>query len=411
MALFLIYVEFFMKTSLSRNIGLDYSFTFLSNLNLLHALWMIYLSLKGFSLLELGLLEGIFHITSFLMEVPTGAVADLWGRKNSRVMGRGFFIASQFFLWFSDQFVFLAAGFILTAISYNLESGAGEALVYDSLVTLEKENNFMGIRSRKELIFQLSSIIAFLSGGYFATKDYNIVFTATITLAIFSLINAFFMIEPPINRQENSQSGSIVLKIINSLIKQSKDSILVIRKEVRIAYLIVFTEGIFVFSTCQYFYLQTWWKSEGFSEWYMGIVFAAQCIIAGLSGLAAPGLDKKIGEFRLLLFLPVLLLFSLWGVALSSWKALFFILTGSLEGVLIVTVSDYINKLIPGEFRATILSYQSMVFSLLMILLFPLMGWLGDKYSLILSFKVIAVTATALYGIYIFTVFRRYSKG
>jgi hypothetical protein len=85
MALFLIYVEFFMKTSLSRNIGLDYSFTFLSNLNLLHALWMIYLSLKGFSLLELGLLEGIFHITSFLMEVPTGAVADLWGRRGSGV--------------------------------------------------------------------------------------------------------------------------------------------------------------------------------------------------------------------------------------------------------------------------------------------------------------------------------------
>lgn len=41
---------------------------------------MIYLAGKGMSLTQLGLLETIFHITSFTMEVPTGAVADIFGR-------------------------------------------------------------------------------------------------------------------------------------------------------------------------------------------------------------------------------------------------------------------------------------------------------------------------------------------
>ncbi|MPN47748.1 hypothetical protein SDC9_195352 [bioreactor metagenome] len=57
------------------------------------------------------------------------------------------------------------------------------------------------------------------------------------------------------------------------------------------------------------------------------------------------------------------------------------------EGIIYVSISDYINKMIPSENRATILSFASMVFSFFMITLFPLIGVLGDKYSLNIAFK------------------------
>lgn len=389
-----------MNQRIGRNIGLDYSFTFLNSLNLMHALWMIWLSLRGFSLLELGMLEGIFHGTSFLMEVPTGAVADLWGRRNSRILGRIIFILSMLFLWWSHTFFFQAIGFMLTAIGYNLESGAGEALVYDSLVHMKRENDFMGIRGKKELIYQLAAIIAFLSGGYIATRNYDLVFTLVLIISGLSLLNAMLMEEPPVVKSREAVTGSLLRRIFVSLGQQTRDSLLVIRKEPRIAYLIIFTESIFVFTTTQYFYLQTWWKFDGYTEWYMGIVFACQCLLAGLSAILAPKMDKRFGEEKLLFIVPLMLLVSLWGVALSEYKALFFVLTGAFEGILMVTVSDYINKLIPGEFRATILSYQSMVFSLLMILIFPMVGWLGDMYSLDISFYVVAGTGTLMYFMY-----------
>ncbi len=389
-----------MNRSVRHNIRLDYSFTFLNNLNLLHALWMIWLSMKGFSLWELGILEGIFHITSFLMEVPTGAVADLWGRRNSRILGRLFFLGSTLLIWHADQFLFQVAGFILTAVSYNLESGAGEALVYDSLVHLKKESLFMGVRGKKELIYQFASIVAFLTGGYLATRNYNLVFMLTLMITFLSAINAFFMMEPPLGKERVDQKGGLFKRVVKSLIDQTANSLAVIREEPRIAFLIFYTEGIFVFTTTQYFYLQTWWKFAGYNEFYMGIVFSVQGLLAGLSALAAPKLDKKIGEEKLLLFVPVLLLISLWGVAFFHFKALFFILTGSFEGILVVTISDYINKMIPSGYRATILSYQSMVFSLLMVFLFPLVGWLGDRFSLDLSFLIIASTGSGLFLLY-----------
>ena len=59
-------------TRYRRNIGLNYLYSLLMNLNLTHGLWMIYLTGMGFPLVQLGLLEGIYHITGFLMEI--------WGR-------------------------------------------------------------------------------------------------------------------------------------------------------------------------------------------------------------------------------------------------------------------------------------------------------------------------------------------
>ena len=391
-----------MDAKISRNIKLDYSFTFLNNLNLLHALWMIWLSLKGFSLMELGFLEGVFHLTSFLMEVPTGAVADLHGRKQSRILGRVFFLGSLIFLWMSDSLFYQAIGFILTAISYNLESGAGEALVYDSLAHLGREDDFTGIRGKKEMIYQLSSIIAFLAGGYIAVRSYNAVFALAVVIGVLSLFNALMMEEPPFERSRKPVEGSLLKKILLSLSRQTSDSISVVKQEPRIALLILFSEGIFVFTTTQYFYLQTWWKFESYSESYMGIVFAVQCLFAGLSAWYAPLLDKKFGVIPLMKTVPLLLLVSLWGTAVFPLKAPFFVLTGLFEGVLIVSISNYLNSMIPAEFRATILSYQSMVFSFLMILIFPVTGWIGDLFSLDFSFYLIAVTASVIYLFYCF---------
>jgi len=394
-----------MNRHLKANIGLDYSFTFLNSLNLTHALWMIWLSLKGFSLLQLGILEGVFHITSFFMEVPTGAVADLYGRRNSRILGRLIFAVSLFVLWRADSFAAQMAGFMLTAVSYDLESGAGEALVYDSLLHIREEHRFQGVRGKKEFIIQLASVVALLLGGTLATRDYNLVFSLTIIIALMAAGNALLMKEPPMEKSPGSErEGTLLKRVVTSILEQSAMSLKVLQKEPRIAFLILYCEGIFVFVTTQYFYLQTWWKFAGYSEAYMGVVFAVQCLLAGLSALTAPVLEKKIGEKKLLVMIPLMLLFSLWGVAVFHFKALFFVLTGVFEGVLLVIVSDYINQMIPSAYRATILSYQSMTFSILMVLLFPFIGWLGDRFTLDLAFYAIAGIASVflvLYGVYV----------
>ncbi|NBK26550.1 MAG: MFS transporter, partial [Spirochaetia bacterium] len=100
------------------------------NLSFTHGIWMIYLASRGFSLIQLGALEAIFHITSFLMEVPTGSVADIWGRKTSRLAGRVCYALSLVLMYWGPTFWLQILAFVLSALGYNLESGAGDALLY-----------------------------------------------------------------------------------------------------------------------------------------------------------------------------------------------------------------------------------------------------------------------------------------
>ena len=53
--------------------------------SLTDGIWIIFLIQRGFSLVEVGLAETVFHIASFLFEIPSGAIADLFGRKKAMI--------------------------------------------------------------------------------------------------------------------------------------------------------------------------------------------------------------------------------------------------------------------------------------------------------------------------------------
>ena len=67
-----------------------------------------------------------------------GAIADIFGRKTSRTLGKAAAVIATLFMIFGNSVIFFAIAFFFTALGNNLESGAGDALVYDSL-----RNNFV----------------------------------------------------------------------------------------------------------------------------------------------------------------------------------------------------------------------------------------------------------------------------
>lgn len=153
-------------SKLNSNVIKNYVFLGLNYVDLTRGLWMIWLTIQGFSLTHLGIMEGIFHLTKFLMEVPTGIVADLFGRKISRLFGRIFFLGSLFILYYSRMMSVQCLGFALMAIAYNLESGAGEALIYDSLKQTGKEERYKKIAGINNAIFEAGTIFSLIVGGY-----------------------------------------------------------------------------------------------------------------------------------------------------------------------------------------------------------------------------------------------------
>ena len=155
------------------------------------------------------------------MEVPTGIIADLFGRKVNRIFGRVLALISITILLTANSFYFIALSFVFTALSYNLELGAGEALVYDSLKQLKIENQYMKICGKQEIFFQAGQVVAFLLGGYLATVNYKYVFFITLFFIFITIIQAFSFQEPHIEKNKISNK-SIKTVLVNQLLQSIK---------------------------------------------------------------------------------------------------------------------------------------------------------------------------------------------
>ena len=119
---------------LSRNLRLLYAYWFLREFQLWIPVWIVFLTIdQGFSLTAVTAAEGLFLVGVVALEVPTGAVADKWGRSRSMALGAFFLGISVLIFAFTTSFAILLASFMLWSVAHTLMSGADMALLFDTL--------------------------------------------------------------------------------------------------------------------------------------------------------------------------------------------------------------------------------------------------------------------------------------
>jgi MFS family permease len=313
------------------------------------------------------------------MEIPTGVVADRFGRRTSRILSRAVACSATLMMLASRDFPGFAFAFVLTALGYNLESGAGDALVYDSLVDLGREGEYMKVKGRQEIGFQSAHGLSLVAGGAVATFDYNLAYLLTAGTHLASLGLALGFSEPRAGRFSPCTKRP-------SLLGQVQESISIIRNNSTIFIYILFLETFSLFYTTLYFWFQTFLKSVGWLEWSIGLTLGASSAAAVLMATRAHRIEALAGRKAVVGSAPFLAiaLFGLIAVPTGGSAipaACAMVALSAIEGFLFVAFSDYINRLIPSENRATLLSFQAMVFSLMMIVFFPAMGALASAFG------------------------------
>lgn len=376
-----------------KNIGINYGFTALKSLDITQGIWMIFLVSRGLTLFEVGLLEGIFHGTSFLMETPTGVVADLFGRKVSRTIGICFSILSSVLILHSGGFLGFALAFVVSALSYNFESGAGDAMIYDSLILEKREDEYMRVAGKLEVIMQLTMVASLILGGAIGNKSYEITYYVSIAIAMISLGLVGFFKEPRVVT-ETSQKKKLTVRAAITL--QYKECFMIIKGNKKLVYLITFFSAIGTFVTLSFYYLQVAWKYENFTPGQIGMFLATSCISGAIGGMIAVKVDRKFGERAVLLYSPLLVMVAIPLFYFLKVSIIAFAVVSFVESILYVTTRDYMNKLIPSEKRATILSFESTVFSLFMITLFPLFGLVSDRIGIQNAFLLLGAILVLL---------------
>jgi predicted MFS family arabinose efflux permease len=358
-------------------------------------IWVVFLQRKGLSLTEVGLLEGAaWTITAFL-EVPTGAIADRWGRKASIAVGALLYGLAMFLILSAALSPAFLLGYALWNSSTAFVSGADSALLYDSLKADGRAAEAAKQSGRYAAVNQASQGIASLVGAAIATIDINLCFAICGVLAFAAAALVLTIHEPP----RTNEDGEAYTGYWRNL----KTAVRIAARRPVVRALVLLNATILTIPLVVYYVLlQPYSVGVGLPLAALGIVVIA----VQLSTVVASWLAHRTeGRFALTSVvaaaLAALIAATVILAALPSIPSLALMVVVALVPALLTPLlSARLNGLIPSGQRATILSLGALLFELGLAAAMPLMLAFADRFSapaaIGLSGAVFAVTAVPL---------------
>ena len=348
---------------------------------------------NGLSLLQIGLLESIFHGTSLLCEIPSGMLADRFSYKTNLYLARLASIVSSILILFGQgNFWIYALAMMVNAWSYNFDSGTSTAFLYDSAVEAGQKERYLQISSFLSGVAEVTRTLGTVVAGFFIHGALAWTYLIAIGLSFLSIILIYLMKEPMAKREINE-------------ILTFKKIVLQVRKEWHekpvLFYWMMTYQLVGTLMCMFYFYYQQ--KISDLVGWQVSLVMLIGSGLNLIAVYVASQIGKKWNSNRVfptlvaLTGLALLLVFS--GTPFAF--LLVYLLTDTLYAVYQPIYFNDLQGYLPSSVRATMLSINSMLFSLSMIVIFPLTGWLIDRWGLVAVFLVLGFILLLSYPILI----------
>ena len=147
-------------------------------------------STRGLSTLEFGFLQSIYYFVAVSLEVPSGVVADRFGRKHALVFGALLTVAGSLLRIVAFDFWVFALAEVLYAAALALVSGADSAILYDSLDADGRADEYARYEGLVQSSWLAVTAVGFPLTDYFLVRgnDPTLAFAATAALASISVV-------------------------------------------------------------------------------------------------------------------------------------------------------------------------------------------------------------------------------
>ena len=373
----------------------------ITSFQLLFGIWVIYLQEeRGLSLGQVAGMEGPFWLAMVLLEVPTGVVADRYGRRVSLLYSQGVWVVAVLVFALAGNYTLLFASYIAFALSETLRSGADSALIYDSFKALGKASTYQQYWGRAWAVEAGAASLAILVAGPVASQfglQAPILFDVGLALA--GLAMTFTLAEPP--RIDDGEREGMIANTRTAARHIWHSPVLVATFVVgAILTTLAFAGDIFI---------QPFIRSFDVSLALLGPLMVVHTAGATAGALASHRITTAIGMRGALMLLLGLLLFGYTFLAaidhLSAFA--FYPVIGFAGGLLEPAFSDFINRRVPSSRRATTLSLFSLCYSLALAPVLPLSGLLADAEGLGAAYAAFAVALVVVGIPALFWLFRR----
>lgn len=369
-----------------RNRTVYYVIRFCSNLLFTIPIWIAYYKLwitDG----QLSLLVAIQHTLQMIVEIPSGAIADLLGRKNTISLGLFFGIVSSIIILFASNFWHFFLSFACTGIMDSLISGAEEALQYDSLKQDNVQKFFKEVYGKAYILLQSGIVIGTLTGGFMYKIHPLIPFILHLAAVAVAFIASRFYIEPTLDSYKFS---------LKSYFTQLKEGIGAVFKteELKLISLFFIIIGGVTWASQSYFntnFLTVIIQDDSIRGVIQSIIRFINIIL--IQTLFSKNFIKTTNK-KMLFFFIIMVVAYLPGIFINGvWGVGFIYLATLASTIRFLYTAEIINPLVESRYRATAISTMSMGVSLINIVLYYLSAYLIPKYGIGAMYSLLGIVS------------------
>lgn len=355
--------------------------------------YVLYTQQFGLTYFEIFITQIVFSIALLIFDIPLGIYSDLYGRKNSLLLGSVFSCIGLglFVLW--PVFWGFIFGEIALALSFSAFSGADTALLFETTKRLHQAESY----SEKEGLYQsyarysegLSSIL----GGVFASFSLSLTALMTWLFSFPRMGLTILLHETPTNQKrdfseivQNKRYNKIKTVYHYFVSRQNR------RGQPAATLWILLYSGLMSAVVINTFWLlQVFLKQHDVNFFLIGLL----CFVYhSTSGFISSRASKIISHLKgIAWLLPLLLqvMAIILGVTNSAWFFPVFLIASIVFGIKMPFIYNKLHRLVEDNIRASILSFDSFCTRLLFSIIALALGWILDHSSLNVAFLFLTI--------------------
>ncbi|MGH8952131.1 MAG: MFS transporter [Acidimicrobiia bacterium] len=346
----------------------------------------------GLSITEAFVANAAFTAGMVIFEVPTGVIADTFGRRASFILGAATLLvttAAYLGLWYLQSgigwWILVSA---LIGLGFTFFSGATEAWLVDALTATGFDGSIETVFGKGQTVAGAATLVGTIGGGFLGQINLGLPYVAR-SILLLAVIGAAWLWMHDIGYQpvKGVAVGPQVRSILRASIKHGFGN-----PPIRLFMFgapFVAGVGIWVFYAFQPYLLELFGNPDAT---YLAGIAAAVFAVAQMVGGASVRLVRRFTSTRtgVIIAETAVGAVALVGVGLAEmleipvgfWVAIVLLtLTALLWALSGPMQQAYMNDCIPSEQRATVLSFASLMGSAGGVVAQPALGRVADVYS------------------------------
>lgn len=366
------------NTQFASNIPRYFVYTALKGFSfgLIGAMWVIFLTQhRGLSLAQASLVDVMFFVAAAFGEVPTGIVADRFGRKISLIAGSALLSVGILGWTFAPTLPFIMLSYFGMGVGYTFLSGAEDALFYESIQLTGRADDYTRLVGRAGAVMLGALAVGSVVSGLLASI--NLILPMLVCgLGLLIMLGIVLTFKEP---QMEVQSGEQVRKSFSAILRQS---LALMRARPTLLYPMIYLALVPIASfITETLLLQPQALLLGVPLAGIGLLVMAAQFTDMLGSNSSDKLKAFFGERRLVYIAPAIILASL--LVLAAFQKLpvllFIAVIGFFTSLIRPILLNRIQNEVSDEVRATIISMNSLMNTVLAAVAQPTLGFVADQ--------------------------------